>query len=82
AVWTFEDNVAHNNGGHGIFVWQNTAETHVVARFTAYYNDRAGIAHGAYSNPYVYRDITLRGNDLRSGGDVAVRAHAVGRPAS
>jgi len=81
AVWTFEGNVAHNNIGHGIRVWQNVSETHVIERFTAYYNGRAAILHGAYSNSYVYRDLTLLANGLREGVDIAVQANAVGRPA-
>lgn len=80
AIWIFHDNIAHNNAGHGIFVWQNTTGSHVIERFSAYLNGRPGIAHGAYSNSYVYRDIVLRGNDQRSGSDIAVQSHAVGRP--
>ncbi len=82
SVWTFEGNTAHNNIGHGIRVWQNVSATHVIERFTGYYNGMAGILHGAYSNSYVYRDLTLFDNGLREGGDIAVQANAVGRPAS
>lgn len=82
AVWTFENNVAHNNIGHGIRVWQNVSATHVIDRFIGYYNGMAGILHGAYKNSYVYRDLTLLDNGLRRGGDIAVQANAVGRPAS
>jgi hypothetical protein len=70
-VWTFEGCVAHNNAGHGIFAWQNTGKVHVITRFTAYHNGGAGISHGAYNNPYVYRDSTLHGN-----GAGAVILHA------
>ncbi len=80
AVWIFHDNIAHNNAGHGIFVWQNTTGSHIIERFIGYMNDRPGIAHGAYSNSYVYRDIVLRANDYREGSDIAVQSHAVGRP--
>jgi hypothetical protein len=81
-VWGFEGNLAHNNDGLGIFVWQNNSDSHVVASFTAFHNSKPGISHGAYRNSYVYRDLTLLANDLRRGGDVAVESHAVGRPAS
>ena len=60
--WTFENNVAHNNAGHGIFVWQNNSIRHVIDGFTAYYNEKSGIKHGAYENSYVYRNLTLLGN--------------------
>jgi len=58
-VWVFQDCVAHNNQHLGIFTWQNTPKVHVVERFTAYRNGRAGIQHGAYVNPYIYRDALL-----------------------
>jgi hypothetical protein len=72
AVWTFEDNVAHNNLNNGIFVWQNNSEVHPVDGFTAYYNGKAGIEHGAYENSYQYSGLTLVGNE------VAVISHALG----
>ncbi len=81
-VWEFRGNIAHNNDANGIFVWQNTSETHVVEDFTAYYNSSPAIVHGAYRNSYVYRGLTLLDNDQRRGGDVAIESHAVGRPAS
>jgi hypothetical protein len=74
AVWTFEGNIAHNNEANGIFVWQNNPERHDVVGFTAYYNELAGINHGAYENSYQYRDLTLLGNG------VAVVSHALGDP--
>jgi hypothetical protein len=61
-IWTFENCVAHNNANNGIFVWQNTSKVHTIANFTAYHNRGAGISHGAYVNPYVYKDSTLYGN--------------------
>jgi hypothetical protein len=70
-VWTFENCIAHNNGNHGIFTWQNTGKLHVVRRFSAYHNAGAGISHGAYNNRYTYRDSTLHGN-----GSGAVILHA------
>lgn len=63
STWTFENNIAHNNETHGIFVWQNNSRTHLVDGFTAYYNLGAGIRHGAYENSYVYQDLDLLGNE-------------------
>jgi hypothetical protein len=67
-VWTYVNNIAHNNRSHGIFVWQNTAGdpppegNHVIDGFTAYYNEKPAIDHGAYNNSYVYRNLTLLEN--------------------
>lgn len=59
-VWTWDDNVAHNNMDGGIGVWQNDAEPHVVSRYVGYHNG-TGIHHGAYLNTYEYRDcVTFR----------------------
>ena len=44
----------------GIFVWQNEEDGHRIKRFTAYNNGDHGIIHGAYVNPYHYREIDLR----------------------
>jgi hypothetical protein len=61
--WTFENNVAHNNRVSGIFVWQNTSEKrHVITNSVLYHNGAHGIDHGAYSNRYTYRNLTLHGN--------------------
>ena len=59
-LWKFEDNLAHNNVVAGIFVWQNEEDGHQIKRFTAYNNGDHGIIHGAYVNPYHYREIDLR----------------------
>ena len=61
-IWKFEDCVAHNNSVNGIFVWQNTDRHHVIDRFSAFHNGRAGVEHGAYLNNYVYRNLQLVGN--------------------
>jgi hypothetical protein len=74
-VWTFRGNVAHNGATNGIFTWQNeNSFLHVIEDFTAYYNGKHGIEHGAYGNEYLYRDSTLYGN-LNSGFVI----HAVGK---
>lgn len=56
-VWTAEDVVSHNNRSNGVFTWQNSGGDHVVTRFVCYANGHAGVEHGAYVNPYVYRDL-------------------------
>jgi hypothetical protein len=76
--WTFRGNVAHNNDGNGIFVWQNTRDTHVIEEFTAYHNERAGIHHGAYRNAYTYRDLVLLANGDEGAAGVAVLSSAAG----
>ncbi len=79
-IWGFANNVAHNNETNGIFVWQNTTgdpdRNHVIDGFTAYYNGKAGIDHGAYNNSYVYLNLTLQGNE------VAIDSQALGKAAS
>ena len=72
-IWKFEECVAHNNSVNGIFVWQNTSRRHVIDRFLAFHNGRAGVEHGAYLNNYVYRDLQLVANTL---GGVVLHAEA------
>jgi hypothetical protein len=78
-LWTFEDNLAHNNAFAGIFVWQNVREPHRIRDFTAYHNGTAGIIHGAYANSYHYRDLDLRDQtnaiDLVAAGRLDVHGH-------
>jgi hypothetical protein len=74
ATWTFRNNRAHNNDSNGIFVWQNNELPHVIDGFIAYYNSDAGVEHGAYTNSYVYKNLTLLGNGT------AVHSHALGEP--
>ncbi|HEX2029441.1 MAG TPA: hypothetical protein VHF25_15745 [Nitriliruptorales bacterium] len=61
-VWTFTDNLAHNNVPNGAWVWQVTSRTHPIARFTAYHNAFFGWDHGAYDNNYEFDHLTLYGN--------------------
>ncbi len=51
-VWTFTDNLAHNNDC-GLRVWQNSTRNHVIENFVSYYN-KMGMFHGAYANSYTY----------------------------
>jgi hypothetical protein len=78
-VWKFTGCVAHNNTEHGIFTWQNTGLVHVISDYVGYHNTEAGISHGAYQNPYVYRDSVLYGNGYAA---VAVHATASSKPLS
>jgi hypothetical protein len=81
-LWTFEDNLAHNNDFAGIFVWQNVREPHRIRRFTAYHNGASGILHGAYSNAYHYRELDLRDQPLAVDLIAAGRADFGGRSQS
>ena len=63
-VWTFVNNRAHNNNGHGAFVWQNGHVRHVINGFDAYNNTKAGVRHGAYNNAYLWQNVKVRGNGV------------------
>lgn len=54
-TWVFQNNKTFGSRCHGIFVWQNTSQPHVVDGFVS--DD--GIEHGAYNNFYEYRNITV-----------------------
>jgi hypothetical protein len=70
-IWFFQNNLDHNNKRNGIFTWQNTGQLHLVEKFALYHNGANGIEHGAYSNPYFYRDAILYGN-----GHAGIQLHA------
>lgn len=57
-VWTFEDNIAHNNRHSGIYFWQNGAPRTIVDRFSVFHCGQ-GIFAGSYSNLASYRDCTI-----------------------
>lgn len=66
-VWNFPaGNIAHNNKVAGIFVWQNVSPDppHIVDGFVGYRNAEYGIYHGAYSNNYDFRLVTLFDNGV------------------
>ncbi len=65
-IWTFEDCISHNNKVHGIFTWQNTDEIHPLRRISSFHNGGAGMAHGAYVNPYRYAESVLYANGAAS----------------
>jgi hypothetical protein len=54
--WDFsQGNVAHNNRGPGLAVWENTDWEHPVSGFVAYRNSQ-NVSHGAYVAGYHYSD--------------------------
>lgn len=75
-AWVVEDCVAHNNAGHGVFVWWNVTvgESHSAKRFIGYRNGDAGISHGAYVGEWLYEDALLVEN-----AQVGVLQHAHSR---
>jgi hypothetical protein len=61
-VWTFQNNIAHNNT-NGTRVWQNGGSgTHVLEDFVGYRNTTYGVDHGAYRNDYRYERALCFGN--------------------
>ncbi len=53
--WTFTGNRVENiRNCHGIAVWQNNANVHLIPGFTG-----GGIDHGAYLNVYEYQNVTV-----------------------
>ena len=90
-VWTFQNNVAHNNRGTGFGVWQVDYNPHVIDQFTSYHNYH-GVHHGSYVNAYTYRDGTVFSNTydhelqalgavtfdrIRFAGDALITLHTV-----
>ena len=60
-IWLFEDAVAHNCNGQGLFSWNNRQASdlpgiHFVDRLIAFNNDSSDVRHGAYVNNWHYRD--------------------------
>jgi hypothetical protein len=53
-VWVFEDNTFSDSPCHGIFVWQNDSNLHIIDGFSG-----GGIDHGAYGNNYDYRHVDV-----------------------
>ncbi|MDQ3606921.1 MAG: Ig-like domain-containing protein, partial [Gemmatimonadota bacterium] len=63
-VWTLEDNLAHNNRGIGLRLYNTKTLPHIIERFTAYRNGQSGIESGGYASANRYIDILLVGNRL------------------
>lgn len=78
-VWTFEDNLAHNNKVVGTFGWQNDWHDHVVTRLHTYRCGTNGLLHGAYGNVYRFTDCesTDHGGDQ---ADFALHAQTPDQP--
>ena len=54
-VWTFKNNFSQSPSGcHGVFVWQNDGNNHIIDGFAG-----GGIDHGAYGNNYEYRNVDV-----------------------
>ena len=88
--WVFQSNYSFSGasgpsgpGGpeacHGIFVWQNDFNNHVIDGFTG-----AGVEHGAYTNRYTYRRVEVSYLEIHaigwemfdsSVGDILVHKH-------
>jgi hypothetical protein len=70
--FVFDDNVAHNNAGNGISNWQNGSNmTPAYENNQTWSNAANGIHHGAYTNPYEFKNLTSVDN---AGTDFAVIA--------
>jgi hypothetical protein len=70
--FVFNNNVTHNNAGHGISNWQNAGELEPAYDLNqAWSNAENGVHHGAYSNPYFFTNLTAIDN---AGADFAVIA--------
>lgn len=71
-AWDVSDTVVHHGTDHGLFVWQNTADTdHRVHGLTAYRLGGYAVSHGAYRNSYSFRDVLAtecKGFALINGG--------------
>ncbi|MGH8934860.1 MAG: right-handed parallel beta-helix repeat-containing protein [Acidimicrobiia bacterium] len=75
-VWVFESNIAHNNQNHGVFIWQNDHNPHVVQGLITYRNAKSGVEWGAYRNAYLF----IGGLSYQD-GEQAVMLHHSGRVA-
>lgn len=62
-VWIFRNNYSKSDDCHGIFVWQNDGNNHVIDGFTG-----SGIEHGAYSNRYHYTNFSVPYFEVHASG--------------
>ena len=71
--FTFDDNVAHNNKGHGAHVWHNSTQAQEPYRRNRFWsNDDYGILWGAYGTLYRLEDFVSVDNGNASIGVKAV----------
>ena len=78
-VWVFSNNKTFDDRCHGIFVWQNDGNHHIISGFTG-----PGIYQGAYGNNFDYRNVDVGYVIVRAvgwtmtdstAGDVLTRKH-------
>lgn len=70
-VWVFENNRSSSSDCHGIFVWQNDGNNHVVRNFTG-----DAIDHGAYGNSYHYINANVPYVEVHASGWKMTGGHA------
>jgi len=64
-VWVFKNNRSEASQCHGIFVWQNDSNHHIIDGFVGVPSGSGlggvagGIDHGAYGNKYDYRNVDV-----------------------
>lgn len=74
SVWRFVNNTSVGSTCHGIFVWQNDEQTHLVENFTG-----NGVEHGAYRNAYEYRNLNVPYFEIHALGLRQVTGGSVGK---
>jgi hypothetical protein len=73
--FTFDDSVAHDNKGHGAFIWHNGGNSQEPYENNAFWsNTDYGIHWGAYGNAYVLQTFEASDNGFASVGIKAVPA--------
>jgi hypothetical protein len=59
SVWTFDDNVTHNNSGRNLRFWINDIDPHDVHRLVSYRSGQGAVENGAYQNSVRYFDAVI-----------------------
>jgi len=69
--WVFDNNIAHNNGAHGLFGWENvgTRTPPPNNNFIAYHNGRAGMRWGAYGFGVSHNNVVTYKNGFNYAAD-------------
>lgn len=75
STWLFENNIAHNNIGHGIFMRTNGDFDAEMKNFAGYSNGKFGLRHDGRSNSFKYSNLKLFSN---SQGAIAQSATSKG----
>jgi hypothetical protein len=77
ANFTLNNNVAHNNAGHGISNWQNdTKRQPPYEGNQTWSNEANGVHHGAYENLYQFKNLTALDNAGTDFAVIAIQADA------